>query len=65
MTISEPIKQAIEGAVGLDFEQFSRTTMLAQGEFSRFLNSKDDEKSASLEKITCMGIYAKIGKKIC
>ena len=64
LTKSEPIKQAIKEAVGLDFEQFRRTTMLAQGEFSRFLNSKDDEKSAILEKITGMGIYAKIGKKI-
>lgn len=64
LTKSEPIKQAIKEAVGLDFEQFRRTTMLAQGEFSRFLNSKDDDKAAILEKITGMGIYAKVGKKI-
>lgn len=35
----------IANAVGLDFSQFCRTTMLAQGEFTRFLNSKDEEKS--------------------
>lgn len=64
LTKSEPIKQAIKEAVGLDFEQFRRTTMLAQGEFSRFLNSKDDDKAAILEKITGMDIYAKVGKKI-
>ncbi|MDE6629622.1 MAG: SMC family ATPase, partial [Muribaculaceae bacterium] len=28
-------------AVGLSFSQFCRTTMLAQGEFTRFLNSRD------------------------
>ena len=60
----DAIKQAIKEAIGLDFDQFRRTTMLAQGEFSRFLNSKNDEKAAILEKITGMGIYAKVGKKI-
>lgn len=60
----DEIKLIIKEAIGLDFEQFRRTTMLAQGEFSRFLNSKDDEKSAILEKITGMDIYAKVGKKI-
>ncbi len=51
-------------ALGLDFEQFCRTTMLAQGEFTRFLNSKDDAKAEILEKITGMEIYSKIGQKI-
>lgn len=60
----EDIKPAVKEAIGLDFEQFRRTTMLAQGDFSRFLNSKDEEKSSILEKITGMDIYAKIGKKI-
>lgn len=58
------IKAEIKAAIGLDFNQFCRTTMLAQGEFTRFLNSKDDEKAAILEKITGVDIYAKIGKKI-
>jgi exonuclease SbcC len=60
----EQIESAIKEAVGLDFDQFRRTTMLAQGEFSKFLNSKDDEKSSILEKITGTDIYSKIGKKI-
>ena len=38
--------------------------MLAQGEFTRFLNSKDDEKAEILEKITGVDIYSKIGAKI-
>ncbi len=58
------IKAEIKTAIGLDFNQFCRTTMLAQGEFTRFLNSKDDEKAAILEKITGMDIYAKVGKKV-
>lgn len=58
------IKAEILSAVGLDFKQFCRTTMLAQGEFTRFLNSKDGEKASILEKITGMDIYSKLGAKI-
>ncbi|MGM9756513.1 MAG: AAA family ATPase, partial [Parabacteroides sp.] len=34
----QEVKAAIQSAVGLDFGQFCRTTLLAQGEFTRFLN---------------------------
>lgn len=51
-------------AVGLSFSQFCRTTMLAQGEFTRFLNSRDNEKAAILEKITGVSVYADIGRRI-
>ncbi len=58
------IRSEMKAAIGLDFNQFCRTTLLAQGEFTKFLNSKDDEKAAILEKITGMDIYAKVGKKV-
>ena len=58
------IKLEIKNAIGLDFEQFRRTTLLAQGEFTRFLNSPDKEKAEILEKITGVDVYSKIGKKI-
>ena len=58
------INAEIQQAIGLDFSHFCRTTLLAQGEFTRFLNSKDDEKAAILEKITGVDIYSKIGKKV-
>ena len=58
------IKAEMKAAIGLDFNQFCRTTLLAQGEFTKFLNSKDDEKAAILEKITGVDIYAKVGKKV-
>ena len=38
--------------------------MLAQGEFTRFLNSKDNEKAEILEMITGADIYTKIGAAI-
>lgn len=63
-TKDKEINYEIHTAIGLDFGQFCRTTLLAQGEFTRFLNSKDDEKAAILEKITGVDIYSKIGKKV-
>lgn len=58
------IRAEMKAAIGLDFNQFCRTTLLAQGEFTKFLNSKDNEKAAILEKITGVDIYAKVGKKV-
>ena len=58
------IREEIAIAIGLDFKQFCRTTLLAQGEFTRFLNSKDDDKAEILEKITGVDAYSKIGIKI-
>jgi len=63
LTKDDEIRSEIKYAIGLDFSQFCRTTMLAQGEFTRFLNSKDDEKASILEKITGVDIYSKIGRK--
>ena len=60
----DEITPVIAEIVGLSFEQFCRTTLLAQGEFTRFLNSGDDEKAGIMEKITGTNIYKKIGAKI-
>ena len=64
LTKDKEIEQEIKKIIGLDFEQFLRTVMLSQGEFTRFLNSKDNEKAEILEKLTGVDIYSKIGKKI-
>ena len=64
LTKDAEIKEEIKSAIGLDFGQFCRTTMLAQGEFTRFLNSEDNEKAAILEKITGVDVYSKIGAKV-
>ena len=63
-TKDKEIDDEIARAVKLDFDQFCRTTMLAQGEFTRFLNSKDEEKAEILEMITGADIYSKIGAKV-
>ena len=51
-------------AVGLDFQQFCRTTLLAQGQFTQFLKSKENEKSEILEKLTQTDIYSAVGREI-
>lgn len=64
ITKKTEIQEEISRCVGLTFDQFCRTTMLAQGEFTRFLNSNDNDKAAILEMITGQSIYSEIGKKI-
>ena len=60
----DDVSDAILNAVGLPFNQFCRTTMLAQGEFTKFLKSEEAEKAGILEKITRFNEYTQIGKKV-
>lgn len=64
LTKAADIQEAIVAALGIDYEQFIRTSMLAQGEFTRFLKADDSEKSQILTKLTRTDIYAKIGRRI-
>ena len=43
--------------LGLDFDSFRRSVLLAQGEFAAFLKAKLDDKRQLLENTTGMGIY--------
>lgn len=54
----------IERLVGLNFEQFTRAVLLAQGDFTAFLKAGKDEKSALLEKLTGTRIYSEISQRI-
>lgn len=57
-------RKLIEEKIGLSFEQFQRTMMLAQGKFDQFLSAKDSDRAAILEQATGTEIYAKVGKGI-
>ncbi len=48
----------------LDYQQFLRSVLLAQGEFASFLSAKGPEKGRLLEQITGEEIYKKIGQAI-
>ena len=58
------INTLVSDLIGLDMNQFFRTVVLAQGKFSEFLNSDENEKAALLEKMTRTEIYTQLGKKI-
>lgn len=48
----------------MDFQQFTRSIMLAQGSFAAFLKAKADERADILEKITGTDIYATISTHV-
>ena len=54
----------IQDLIGMDFNQFTRSIMLAQGSFAAFLNSDIGDRAAILEKITGTAIYAKISLNV-
>ncbi len=45
---------------GLDYNQFLRSVILSQGDFTRFLKANENERSDLLEKITDTAIYSNI-----
>lgn len=51
--------------IGLDYEQFLRTVLIAQGSFANFLTAKENERYELLEKlIGCEELYTNIAKEI-
>ncbi|WP_201597609.1 AAA family ATPase [Psychrobacter vallis] len=54
----------IQELIGMDFNQFTRSIMLAQGSFAAFLKSDIGDRAAILEKITGTDIYAKISLNV-
>lgn len=62
--IDRHVREEVKRLVGLDFSQFCRTTMLAQGQFSKFYKSSDADKGVILEKILGNNVYSRVGKRI-
>ncbi len=54
----------IERLVGLTFQQFSRSVLLAQGDFSAFLQSNVQERGLLLERLTGTEIYSRISRQV-
>ncbi len=52
-----------EKIIGLNYEQFLKSIILAQGDFAKFLKAKPEERTAMLEKITGTEIYRVIGRR--
>ena len=58
-TKSEVLK-AIEERLGLSFDQFRRSALLAQGEFAAFLRADANERAELLERMTGTEVYSKL-----
>lgn len=54
----------LDRVIGLDYNQFTRTVMLAQNSFANFIKAKDEDKAILLEKLTGTRIYSVIAEKI-
>lgn len=57
------VQREIEQKLGLSYEQFVRSVLLAQGEFAQFLKAKPDDRAALLEKLTGTALYSRISQK--
>lgn len=51
-------------AVGLSYEQFTRTVILAQNSFANFLCAKAEDKASLLEKLTGTEVFSRVSKQI-
>ncbi|HSQ41214.1 MAG TPA: SbcC/MukB-like Walker B domain-containing protein [Fibrobacteraceae bacterium] len=56
-------RRSVAEFIGLDFGQFTRTVLLAQGDFRKFLDASASERAELLEKLTDTGMYAELGRR--
>ena len=65
--LTQKIKETaskIQELIGLDFDRFLRSVLLAQGEFAKFLKSDVNERSRLLESLTGTGIYSNLSQLV-
>ena len=63
--LAQKVREAddmIEKLVGLDYERFLRSVMLAQGEFARFLKANANDRADLLESLTGTIIYSELSQ---
>ncbi|WP_281758425.1 AAA family ATPase, partial [Succinatimonas hippei] len=56
------VPNIVSEITGLDFDKFTKSMLLAQGNFANFLKSNDNERSELLEKLTGTAIYSRISQ---
>ena len=63
--LAQQIREAevkIEELLGLNYDRFLRSVLLAQGEFARFLKADANERAELLESLTGTEIYSRLGR---
>ena len=63
-TTPQQVCARITEITGMNFRNFTRSIMLAQGDFAAFLNALDSERMDILEKIISTDIYADYKKEV-
>lgn len=58
------LQNRIVELIGLTFDQFTRSVLLAQNDFSTFLKAEQGEKASLLEKLTGTELYSEISRLI-
>jgi exonuclease SbcC len=58
------VANKVEEVTGMDFERFTRSTLLAQGGFAVFLQASANERAPILEQITGTEIYSQLSMKV-
>ncbi|MDR2209673.1 MAG: AAA family ATPase [Azoarcus sp.] len=58
------VADQIESATGMDFDRFTRSMLLAQGDFAAFLQAVPDDRAPILEQITGTEIYSQISIRV-
>ncbi|WP_028579568.1 AAA family ATPase [Desulfogranum japonicum] len=58
------VANLVERITGLEFAQFTRSMLLAQGDFAAFLNADAAERAPILEQITGTEIYSQISVQV-
>ena len=56
------VPERVEEITGLSFERFTRSIMLAQGDFDAFLTITSSERAELLEKLTGTSVYSKLSR---
>ncbi|MEX1125281.1 MAG: SMC family ATPase [Acidimicrobiia bacterium] len=57
---ADDVTKAVEDLLGLRYEDFTRTVVLPQGEFARFLTATKSDRQALLRKLLDLDIYAEL-----
>ncbi|KRG75219.1 hypothetical protein ABB30_12250 [Stenotrophomonas ginsengisoli] len=54
----------VEQLSGLDYQRFTRSVLLAQGDFSAFLTATDKDRAGLLEQLTGTAVYGQISAEV-
>jgi len=57
---ADEVTKAVEALLGLRYEDFTKTVVLPQGEFARFLTATKSDRQALLRKLLDLDIYSEI-----